>query len=301
MTVRIRWTPAVPELRALGFEQPEGLLGGCAELLPEALDSLGARAQLVQEAAGRSVVRYPLPGTPDQAGLVHERPRGAGTGWVWLVRYQPAPGGRRRSWRARITAPRSTSLAAREWNLFCCLQAAGVATPELLAVGEESSPVFAARSFLVMRELEGWQRLDGWLSDAVSDDRRRRAATALGATLGALARSGARLPELSATELWIAESGQQGGACALEQIAQVRAAADESPLALPRRRLPGIAISSAAGGGLGNPLSGSEPLELLRGLEQRAPELDARFARRVARQVLGPTWRSAARPAGSPR
>ena len=106
---------------------------------------------------GWSLFRLPLPGTPlDDGGPLTSPPKGSGTGWVRLLRFDGGP--KRRLWSARFTHPRSASLAERRWNLVCVLRAAGVVTPEPLAVVAEGSAVTSPRSAIVWREAEEGQR-----------------------------------------------------------------------------------------------------------------------------------------------
>lgn len=216
-SLTVRLAPGLCGIEALGAGGAEVLLGRAdsAETL-DAPGGTGARARVVRQERGRVELRFPLPGTPDASGRLSGRPGGSGTGWVRLIRFDARGLTRARElWGARLGAPPSRSLAAREWNLFCYLNAHGVATPELLALGELGRGPVAARSFLVVRELEGWQRLDRWLERAgpgrpAARDL-ARAADALGRTLGALRRAGVWLPALELSDLWIAPA--RAGGC----------------------------------------------------------------------------------------
>jgi hypothetical protein len=103
--------------------------------------------------------------------------------------------------RARFTHPRSSCMAAREWNLLGHLRAQGVAVPEPLALGSARAAIFARRSFVVVRELEDAVALDEWLAGACSRDDRRRALAALGVFFGRLCASRVHLPDLALGDL----------------------------------------------------------------------------------------------------
>lgn len=190
---RLQLAPGVPDLRALG-------VAGLAELLDE--ERLpGARAEVVERDATGSVVRYPLPGTVGPDGKRGDRPRGAGTGWLLLRRWRSAP--LRALLSARFTAPRSASLAERAWNVACHLRAHGVGTPDLVAVGAEGAGVVSRRSFLLVRELDGYEPLARWLALDLSPAARRRGAEALGRALGRILAAGAVLPRLDARSVFL--------------------------------------------------------------------------------------------------
>lgn len=227
---RVRLAPGVPDLAALGARSVDGLfVAGGLEGEPQAEDLGTVR--------GATLRRVPLPGTPGPGGRRIGRPRGAGTGWIWVERFEHAS--LTESLRARLGHPRSTSLAARGWNLLCHLRAQGVPTPEPLAVGELGGEPFARRSVLVVRELERAAPLPSWWSEAGATER-RAAARALGELLARVARAGVVLPELALADLLLAQPRTPPGAgCG-------------SPLpGLRSRRLPELALARVRGGRLG--------------------------------------------------
>jgi hypothetical protein len=174
---------------------------------------------------------------------------------------------------ARLTAPRSESLAEREWNLLCHLRAHGVGIPELLAVGALGRGPVARRSFLVVREPERMVRLDRWLAMDVSVERRARGLASVEATLVALARMGARLPRLAPEDLWLsAEEAVTGeGAesdCGAHALADLRASSALGKLR--RNRAPGVVVARAWGGRVG---AGAQA-EILAELRARLPVPD---------------------------
>jgi hypothetical protein len=185
---------------------------------------------------------FPLPGTAAPGAALSERPSGPGgpgTGWIVLERWTRPPLGA--LLRARLTPPRSASLAEREWNLYCHLRACGIGTPEPLAVGARGAGFAARASFLVTRVLEGFLPLAAWWSAHPDAALRRRAALSLESAVDALARARVELPRLDAAGLWlpIAGVGELGdGACA-------------SPApGLRANRLPSVVVASVEGGRL---------------------------------------------------
>lgn len=190
MTSSLKFGPGVPGREALGAKSLEDFLGTGDGLHDE------ARMETVREDGARRLLRYPLPGTPGADGSLTGSPRGAGTGWVRLARYQGA--GFVDALRTRFTAPRSESLAAREWNLLCVLRSEGVGTPEPLAVGGD-----VRRSFLVTRELSKVQPVAEWLVENGGGETRRNGLAALASFFGRLLRSGVYLPELRGEMLFI--------------------------------------------------------------------------------------------------
>lgn len=249
--------PGVPGRKALGAETLADFLGHKGALEEE------SRAELLRESSRCAELRYPLPGTPGEDGRLTGAPRGAGTGWVRLVRYRG--GGFIESLRARFTEPRSSSLAERDWNLLCALRASGVGTPEPLAVGSLGGG-FSRRSFLVTRELQRVRRLEDWFREEQSPSARRLGLAALGAFAGRLLRSGVDLPQLkreSGRELWI---GVPREACEGE----------EAPVAKQRmRRLPPVFVTSVRSGRLEEPLDPPRAAKRLRSWWLALPE-DAR-------------------------
>src|SRR5262245_17823897 len=198
---RVELAPGVPDLRALGVAAVADLLD--EERLP------GARAEVVERDARGSLVRFPLPGTAGPDGRRGGPPRGAGTGWLVLRRWSDAP--LPALLRARFTAPRSASLAERAWNVACHLRAHGVGTPDLVAVGARGAGLVSRRSFLVLRELDGYEPLARWLALALSPAARRRGAEAVGRALGRILAAGVVLPRLDARSLWLSIEPDTGG------------------------------------------------------------------------------------------
>jgi len=189
----LHFAPDVPGLTALGAESFADLMGDA--------DGLCGLVRVDPPAASSETFRYPLPGTPDASGRLTGRPCGAGTGWVRLRRFERA--GLREALSARLGTPRSLSLAEREWNLICHLRANGVGAPDPMAVGREGGAVFAQRSFLVTRELDGFRPLTELAAEELATEARHRIARAVGLCLARLFRSGTHLPELDAQHVLI--------------------------------------------------------------------------------------------------
>jgi hypothetical protein len=264
--------PDVPDLSALGATQPEDLLGTGSPLLEE------ARAERVGGSAGSQLWRCPLPGTPGSDGRRNGPPRGAGTGWIYIRRYQQPT--TRDLLRARLTHPRSDSLAQRDWNLLCHMRAEGVNTPEPLAVGSTASSWIAKRSFLVTRALDEVQPLIEWLAQSgVQLDVRRRGLRAVGLMLRRLFTARVELPGLRLEHIQLSiqdpvRADLDADACSMEQIAQVRA--DRSG-ALPIvdgnlrwRRLPTVVLTSVVGGGITKRVRPGSVRKCLRSLNTEA-------------------------------
>jgi len=281
---RLRFDAELSGLGNLGIESAAQLLD------PGALPS--ARAQVVGRGdTGTAVrVRFPLPGTPeatggatggatgDAAGRLTGAPRGAGTGWVVLERWNAAPWGP--LMRARFTRPRSASLAERAWNLFCHLRAAGVGTPQPLAVGAAGAGPLARDSFLVTRELAGYETPAQWIGRPHRPEARRRAFTALGSFLANLFGSGVFLPQLALDQLRIS---------AVAEVDDDEAGCDHAP-GLKKNRMPGIALTDVTGGVIREHLSVAEAAAMLRGLAPR--QEDGILPRERARLFLVATRRN---------
>jgi len=261
---QVHFWPGVPDLAALGARQVEDLLGTGDALEEE------ERAEVVAQEEGRVVLRYPLPGTVTRVGERGRRPRGAGTGFVYLTRWTGGSLSERMS--ARLTPPRSSSFAAREWNLICHLREHGVGTAEPLAMGEERASVFARRSFLVTRELESMQRLPDYLAREHGAEPRRHLAHALGLFVARLRDARVELPGLELRQLFVSISGS-GESCAVQQLSEALGA-DTPVSGLRRSRLPQIALTSVRGG---------------RVREAVQPEAAAEWLRRWVDQ-LEPAW-----------
>lgn len=244
-----------------------------------------------------AALRLPLPGTPDDTGRQREKPRGAGTGWLFLHRYR---GGGLEAWRARFTHPRSTSLAARHWNLICHLQANGLAAPQLVAMGERAPAVAGAESFLITRELEGFVPLAERLAAERDRGVRRRALRSLALALQQLFRCGAWLPRTSATNLLV--QARDSDDCVALQITNLRSEQQLfHGLDVARARLPAIAFTSFERGRILAEVTFDRRVELVAKL---ARECGDRLSARERRELLVALFpdraqaRSAARACG---
>ena len=226
MASRIRLSGAVEDLASLGFAGVDALLDGRAEL--------GDRVELVASFDGGEVLRVPLPGTPDAAGRVRERPRGAGTGWLRVTRYT----GGRAAWlplvRARFGTPPSESLGERDWNLACHLLEHGVGTPEPLAVAARGAGPVAAASCFVAREPEGAVPLVS-MASALDE----RALAALTGFVERVREARADLAAVEPDELLLVRDAEDD--CGAHQIADLVSERRGEP---KRRRLPGVLLAS---------------------------------------------------------
>ncbi len=239
---RVKLAGEIGGLAALG-------VGGADELFePDRL--LAGRSEVLERSEHCLRLCFPLPGTPDAGGRLTGRPAGSGTGWAVLSLWRAAPLGA--SLRARLTAPRSASLAERVWNLLCHLRSRGVGTPEPLAVGARGEGLVARDSFLVTRGLEGAVALPRWLAVELAEPGRARGLEALAHALANLVHSGTVLPRLSPGDVALIP-GPEGG-CEL-------ATGDGAGLRL--NRLPGVVITQVPGGRLG---LASRAARVLRGL-----------------------------------
>ncbi|MBM3991676.1 MAG: hypothetical protein FJ298_11795 [Planctomycetes bacterium] len=224
----------VPCLEALGVRELDDLFAEPPRTVT------AQRARLV----GACYV-VPLPGTPDEAGRQHEKPRGAGTGLLHVERFG------RGGWpglSARLTHPRSASLAARAWNLACHLQAHGVATPQLVALAERGASVFGAESVLVTRALAGFVSLREFLRTTDKRSERRRALHSLALTFVHVERCGARLPATNADNVMVQRDDEDCVAIKIVNLHSEQALLRERGLS--RSRLPSVALTSFAGGSL---------------------------------------------------
>ncbi|MFT7679560.1 MAG: hypothetical protein ACI8QC_003564 [Planctomycetota bacterium] len=204
--------------------------------------------------AGSQRLRLPLPGTRVEGQATRGRPRGAGTGWLELVRF--ADSGLGSLLRARFTHPRSTSLAEREWNLLCHLRGAGISTQEPMAVAWAGTAPLRQRSALVVRALDGFKPAPEVLRALPVSDGRRQALRAMGLFLGRLLRSGVELPALCAEHLQIStaeltKAESSADACGLEQVLGARAKSPPPPVpGMAWRELPEVALTAVEGGRL---------------------------------------------------
>jgi len=232
--VNVRLAPDVPDLAALGALESADLL--CEP--PRVVTA--ARA----ERAGHAW-RVPLPGTPDRDGRQHEKPRGAGTGQLFVHRY----GGGWPALRARLSHPRSTSLAARYWNIACHLQAHGVTTPQLVALLEQPGPLAAPLSVLITRELEGFVSLRAWAGSPLDAAARERGLESLERALDAVQRCGVSLPGATLDNVLLqVRASDECVALQLTNLGAEQAILRERGLV--RSRLPTIAFTQLRGAGI---------------------------------------------------
>lgn len=223
----IRTAPDVPALASLGVREPGDFLGASWDSISGTTLARGERVGLRD---GVEEIRYPLPGTPDENGRLRERPMGAGTGWLRLFRWSR---GGPRLWRARFSAPRSTSLAEHAWNVMCHAQAAGVGVPELVAVGAAGRGLVARESFLITREPDRSIPLPEWVEWPRDEGMTERGLRSLAAAAERLAAAGVSLAQLEPGDVW---------------IERPRAGCGEVvPAAAERNRLPGVLITRFTG------------------------------------------------------
>ncbi len=269
----------MPDWSALGIDDLGALLAGGAP---------PRRAERLADGDGFERWRVPLPGTPMPDGRRNGKPRGAGTGWLRLLRWTDARLGDRV--RARVTAPRSASPAERAWNLSCALRAAGVPCAEPMAVAADGA-IAAKRSLYVTRELEGLLPLDAWLERFPSARDRRELAAALGSFVARLAASGVRVPRFAWSDVVAHEKSGGRAACALEAITDARDRA--AVRGIPVSALPELALAEVADGALGDADAAAERVRLARALAASAPasaraaSADARDLARFVRGALG--------------
>lgn len=193
---RLQLAPDIADLAALGADSPEALLGTGGRLWG------AGRAQVVGRSDDHELLRVPLPGTSTDGLNLLGSPAGAGTGWIYVRRYRSTPFLERA--RHRLTQPRSQSAAERDWNLLCLLRAAGITTPEPLAVASEAHPLYSPRSALVTRELSDFRPALEWLAMAEDPVLRNAGLASLGRLLGRLRRAGVQVGGLRADALHLA-------------------------------------------------------------------------------------------------
>lgn len=275
MSVSLRFAPGVADLASLGDGSAEAWLAA-------APDQLDPRAELVGEREGSQHLRLPLPGTPHADGDRSEAPRGAGTGWLHLHRYS---GAGLSSLVSRLTTPRSSSLAARHWNLICHLRAHGVGAPELVALGEAARGPWT--SFVITRELEGFTPASALIETGLAERERRLALRSVGLALRGLYRCGAWLPHLGLENVWIQTDAARGpDACGVIELESLqRDARTLRALGLRRTRLPAVAFTEFRRARV---LDGVRPARRVRQLEALAAELPPSVGRgeRLAVRVL---------------
>jgi hypothetical protein len=259
--------PDVPGLEALGASDASDFLEDPPRVVT------GDRVERVG-----SALRLPLPGTPDSTGRQREKPRGAGTGRLYLHRYRGGFAG----WRARFTHPRSASLAARHWNLICHLQAHGLAAPQLVALIERGPGVTASESVVITRELEGFVSLAEWLASERERGARRRALRSVALAFQQLFRCGAWLPRTSATNLLVQARDSED--CAALQITNLRSEQQLfHGLDVVRARLPAIAFTSFDRGRI---LGEVPPAKRVEWLAKLSRETESLLGDRERRELL---------------
>jgi hypothetical protein len=250
MAQRVVLASEVPTLEALGAAGALDFQDGGARL------ATGARVQRLQAEPGRTLLRVPLPGTPDASGRRLELPRGAGTGWLRAHVYERGALSR---FASRWGAPPSSSPAARRWNLLCHLRAQGVGAPRPLALLEAGRGLRQV-SVCVEAELAGFEPLPRWLARA-RGAARGRGLRSVGLALAALDRSGVRLARGRAEHVLV-QSDLEADAdddCAALSIARLR---EESGLwrdrGLARARLPAVAFDDLDGARLRRQVAAAE-------------------------------------------
>jgi hypothetical protein len=278
MPDRVLLSPEVSSLADLGASAPEDLFD------PIRLVT-GRRVERLYEGPGRRVLRLPLPGTPDAQGHMPEPPRGAGTGWLQVQLFR---GGAAESARLHLTRPRSSSPAAREWNLACHLLATGVAVARPVALIERGRGLGVQHSCLVTRELEGWVPLGEWLESHSGADR-KLGLTSVGACLARVFHARAWFPRLALDDLLVedrplTESVEaRDDDCAALTLERMRARqalrADLAATGLRLARLPSAALGRLSGGRLVARIAPRRRLQLLERLcneaHQRASLTDS--------------------------
>jgi len=247
VNVRVKLAQGVADVAALGADDALELFA------PHVPRSGAERAQVVRAGAAARLIRLPLPGTPHADGPLTDRPRGSGTGWIFVRQYSGAGLGRALS--TRFGSPPSASLAEREWNVLCHLRAHGVVTPEPLAVGARAGGWFSKQSFLVTRAIEEGLSAPLWFAEQRDEDLRNDALLALGLTLQRVADARVELPHLAPEHLLILpltdrdQPETAGDACGLEQIIARR---ERNPVEFERelkwKRLPDIVLTSVRAG-----------------------------------------------------
>jgi hypothetical protein len=237
LPVTVRLAPDVPDLAALGAACPEDLLADPPHVVT------ASRIERVG-----TLWRVPLPGTPDREGRQQEKPRGAGTGQLYVHRY----GGGWPALRARLSHPRSTSLAARHWNIACHLQANGVTTPQLVALIEQPGALAAPLSVLITRELEGFVSLRTWLGSPLDSAARERGLESLARALEAVERCGVSLPGATLDNVLLqARASDDCVALQLTNLGSEQAILRERGLV--RSRLPTIAFTNLRDASIASP------------------------------------------------
>lgn len=273
----LKLAPDVPSLEALGASSLDDLFADP----PRTVTSDRAR-----RAGERWIV--PLPGTPDDDGRKHEKPRGAGTGLLHVQRFDS---GGFAGFRARFTQPRSSSLAARHWNVMCHLQAHGLATPQLVALAERGVSPLGRESVLVTRDLEGFVSLRTFFETVTKSADRRRALHSLELTLLQLERAGVSLPGITLDTLLVQRDDEDCVALKIVNLQSEQMLLKERRLG--RTRLPAIAFTSFVDARFVRSQGPAERHELVRSLANAAGALVTRRERLELLVRLGVTGSTA--------
>ena len=205
--IRAHLDPAIRSFDAFGVADPSELL--------DAPDLAHGRSEPLPRVNGRERLRFPLPGTPtDSSGTLTGAPRGAGTGWVVLERWTRVPWSR--LLHARLTQPRSASVAERTWNLLCHLRRHGVGAPRPLAVGARGRGFVSRQSFLLTAELANAVTLPEWLETETRPRERALGLRSVGVLLAKLLDARVRIAGLDAAHLVVQAPRAGRDACAEE-------------------------------------------------------------------------------------
>ena len=223
--------PELPGVDALGVVDFDALFG--ARL------GLDRQTVLAPGRGGCGRIRFALPGTPGDDGRLTGSPKGAGTGWVELWRWEAG----------------GLKLGGEEtWNLLCHLRAKGVATGMPLAVA--SKGWLRRRSLVVVRELTDhtpW--LSAWTAASPGD--RHLLERALGAFVGRLARAGVDASGFELADVVVApehedhahsEAGDEID-CAAKAIASLRETRAQH--SWRKNRMPSLVLAEPGGVQLG--------------------------------------------------
>ena len=253
--------PELPDAEALGIESFDALF----EPVPE----LDRAVELARGPSGCRRWRFALPGTPGPDGRLTGPPKGAGTGWVELWRWDGLG--------QRIRGENA-------WNLLCHLRGQGVATAMPLFVG--SRGLLRQSAAVVVRELEGFR---GWLEDwreASSAEERELLESALEAFLRRLSRAGVNanglcLDHVRAAPAHVDEQASDEGDtidCAAKAIASLRETRAQH--SWRKNRMPTLALSDIDGFSLGafsSEARESAATRIVRSMDGASPELTARI------------------------
>jgi hypothetical protein len=247
-SITIRTVPDGIGLEAFGARSIDDFL------VPESgMLTTGQRRRELPRASAARRYLLPLPGTPSDDWPMPERPAGPGglgTGWLRVHVYRAEATPRKEAWRARTRPPRSSSLAARDWNLACQLRAHGAGAPEPLALLERPRGWLRGDSVFIARELEGFVPAAKWFAEAAggrAGAEFQLGVQAVAAAFSALERARVWLNELALEDVWIAT--RSAPSCAAEEIFELQQLGQLArEQALARRRLPSVAFVRFDGG-----------------------------------------------------